>query len=93
MFPPMLLYVRVSTPERPGHGIWLPLFLVWLILLPIVVLVLLLTMLTDVVLFLAGQSYHHYTLLLLGGFGVLGATRGTLVSIRTNDNVVDIDFV
>jgi len=93
MYPPMLLCLRIGTSERPGFGLWLPLFLVWLILLPIVVLVLLITMLTDVVLFFAGQSYHHYTQLLFACFGVLGATRGMVVSIRARENVIDIDFV
>jgi len=79
--------------ERPGWGVWLPLFLVWLILLPLVVLVLLITMTADVLLFFAGQSYHHYTLLLFGVFGMLGATRGTVVSIRSEKNVVDIELV
>ena len=93
MVPPMLLYVRVGTLERPGFGIWLPLFLVWLILLPIVVLVLLITMVVDVVLFLVNQPYHHYTLLLFRCFGVLGATKGTVVSIRSVENVINIDLV
>jgi hypothetical protein len=93
MFPPMLLHVRVGTVERPGIGVWLPLFLVWLILLPIVVVVLLITVVADVALFFTGQSYHHYTLLLLRCFGVLGATRGTVVSIRSVANVIDIGFV
>ena len=93
MFPPMLLYLRFGTEERPGLGLWLPLFMVWLILLPIVVLVLLVTVLVDVVLFLANQSYHHYTPLLLSCFGVLGATRGTVVSIHADAHVVDMEFV
>ena len=91
--PPMLLYVRVGTPERPGFGLWLPLFLVWLILLPLVVLVLVIAMTVDVLLLLAGQSYHHYTLLLFRCFGVLGATKGTLISIHADGHVVDIDLV
>jgi len=93
MFPPMLLYVRVGTLERPGFGMWLPLFLVWLILLPLVALVLVITIVADVVLFLVGQSYHHYTLLLFGSFGLLGATRGTVVTIRSAENVIDINLV
>ena len=93
MFPPMLLYVRVGTAERPGFGVWLPLFLVWLILLPLVVLVIVITIVTDVVLFIVGQSYHHYTMLLLGSFGLLGATRGTVVTIRSAENVIDINLV
>jgi len=93
MFPPMLLYVRVTAPERNRSGVWLPLFLVWLILLPLVVLVLLLTIVADVVLFLVGSSYHYYTLLLLRCFGVLGAARGMSVHIRSNENDIDINVV
>lgn len=93
MLPPMLLCLRIGTPERPGSRIWLPLFLVWLILLPLVVLVLLITMLADVALLVAGQTYHHYTLLLFRCLEMLGATRGMVVSIRAKENVVDIDLV
>jgi hypothetical protein len=93
MLPPMLLYLRVGTPESPGFGMWLPLFLLWLLLLPIMVLALPLTIVADLVLFLAGRRYHHYTLLVLRSFGVLRATRGTTVRIRSNQNVVDITLV
>ena len=90
MLPPMLLYVRVGSHERPGRGLWLPLFLVWLVLLPLVVLVLAVTVVVDAALFLAGQDYHDYTALLSRCFGVLGATRGTEVRIDANKAVIDI---
>jgi hypothetical protein len=93
MLPPMLLYLRVGTPEKSGTGLWLPLFLVWLILLPIVVLVVAVTMLVDVVLFMIGRSYHRYTLLLFHGLGLLGATRGTIVSIRADKHAIDVELV
>jgi hypothetical protein len=93
MFPPMLLYLRHGDPETAGPGIWLPLFLVWLLLLPIAVLAFVLTMVADVVLFLVGERYHHYTLLLLGCLGLLGAMRGTVVHVRDRENVVDFDLV
>jgi hypothetical protein len=93
MFPPMFLYLRTGSIERPGLGLWLPLFLVWLILLPIVALVLVITVLVDMALLLAGQSYHYYTLLLFRGLGLLGATRGTVVSIRAKETVVDLNLV
>lgn len=92
MLPPMLLYVRVGSHERAGHGLWLPLFLVWLILLPIVVLVFVVTIVVDTALLIAGQDYHHYTALLLRCFGVLGATRGTEVRIDSNEAVIDVCF-
>jgi hypothetical protein len=93
MFPPMLLYLRIGAEERRGVGLWLPLFLVWLILLPLVVFVFAITVLVDVVLFLVGARYHHYTLLLVRCVGVLGATRGLVVSIRSEENVVDVELV
>jgi small-conductance mechanosensitive channel len=92
MFPPMLLRLRVGAPDRNQPGIWLPLFLVWLILLPIIVLVLVVSIVVDVALFLAGESYHHYTLLLLRCFGVLAAARGMEVRIHADETDVDICF-
>lgn len=91
--PPLLLYLRVGTAQKPGTGLWLPLFLVWLLLLPIVVLAAAITIVADVVLFLAGRQYHRYTLLLVGALGLLGETRGMTVRIRTKENVVDMDLV
>ncbi|TDB38056.1 MAG: hypothetical protein D9V44_08415 [Actinobacteria bacterium] len=93
MFPPMLLYLRIAAPDRSRAGIWLPLFLVWLLLLPLVVLVLVLALVADIVLFVLGQKYHHYTLLLLRAFGLLGATRGMIVHITSDKTNVDMELV
>ncbi len=93
MFPPMLMYVRIAEPHTERHGIWLPLFLVWLLLLPLVLLVLAVALVVDIVLFLVGQKYHHYTLFLLGAFGLLGGTRGLVVHIDSDKTNVDIEFV
>lgn len=93
MLPPLLLYVRIGTAEKPGTGWWLPLFLIWLLFLPVVVVVFLLGILADAVLILAGRPYHHYTLLLAGCLGMLSAARGTTVHINSEKNDVDIDFV
>lgn len=91
--PPMLLYLRVSTPERPRFGIWLPLFLLWLILLPLIALVFAITVLVDLVLLLADQPYHNYTLLLVRVIGLLGDARGTAVHVTSDGAIVDIDLV
>ena len=92
MLPPMLLHLRVGPPDRSPFGLWLPLFLVWLILLPIVVLAALIAILVDLVLLLAGERYYHYTLLLLRCLGVLAATRGTEVRIHADKTDIDICF-
>lgn len=91
--PPTLLYVRHDSPERRGIGVWLPLFLIWLVLLPFVLVALLVTALVDTVLFLSWRSYHHYTLLLLRALGLLGELRGLTVHIQSKNDVVDIDVV
>ncbi|PKQ38184.1 MAG: hypothetical protein CVT59_02860 [Actinobacteria bacterium HGW-Actinobacteria-1] len=93
MFPPMLLYLRIAAPDRSRGGIWLPLLLVWLLLLPLVVLVLVLALVADIVLFVLGQKYHYYTLLLLRAFGLLGATRGMIVHITSDKTNVDMELV
>jgi hypothetical protein len=93
MLPPMILRLRVGTAERPGHALWLPLFLIWLILVPFAVVALAITLLVDAALILIARPYHHYTLLLFRGLGLLGATRGLVVSIRSEEHVVDFDLV
>lgn len=34
MFPPALMYLRISSEANPGRGWYLPLFLAWVLLLP-----------------------------------------------------------
>jgi hypothetical protein len=92
MLPPMLLHLRVAPHGEGGFGMWLPLFLVWLTLLPVMVLVLLVTSLVDGALFLTGRRYHYYTLLLLSCLALLGAVKGTEVRIRSEEAFVDICF-
>lgn len=93
MLPPLLMYLNVGQPGARRVRLWLPLFLVWLLLLPLVVLALALTILADVVLTLAGQDYHSYTLLLLGLLGLVADLRGMTVKIHSDDTNVDIEFV
>lgn len=91
ILPPLSMWLRVERPDRPRPvRIWLPLFLVWLLLLPLIVLVLLMTLIVDLVLFIAGERYHHYSLLLLNCFQVLAETRGTVVRIRGEQTIVDL---
>lgn len=87
--PPLTLWVRVERPDRERpFRLWLPLFLLWLVLLPLVVLVLAFTLVADAVLLLTGDRYHHYTLLLLGCFQTLAASRGTVVRVNGEHTIV-----
>lgn len=93
MYPPMLLYLRIGSPDTSRRGVWLPLFLVWLILLPLLVFVLVVTLLVDAVLLLVGDRYHHYTMLYLSCLGLLGDLKGTVMHIHSDSTDVDIDLV
>lgn len=93
MVPPLLMYLRIGTPTSARRGLWLPLFLVWLLLLPFALLLFALAILADFVLLIAGQRYHHSTLLLFGAARVVAATSGTTVRINSGENVVEIDVV
>jgi len=88
--PPAILDLRVASPDRRPVHVWLPLFLLWPLLLVLGVLSLVFTILADVVLLLLGQRYHHYTILLVRLFGLLGDTRGMV--IRVNDGKTAVDM-
>jgi uncharacterized membrane protein len=87
------MYLRITRPEQRAVSLWLPLFLVWLILLPLGVLILLISIGVDLALFAVGARYHHYTLLLFRCLGVLSATRGTSVRVRNERDIVDLSLV
>jgi hypothetical protein len=88
--PPMILDLKVASPDRRPVRLWLPLFLLWPLVLALGVLALVLTIAADVVLLLLGQRYHHYTVLLVLSFGALCETRGMV--IRFNDSKTAVDM-
>jgi len=88
--PPMILDLRVAPPDRRPVHVWLPLFLLWPIVLVLGVLALVFTVLADVVLLLLGERYHHYTILLARCFGMLWDTRGLV--LRFNDKATAVEM-
>lgn len=90
MIPPLSLWLRIVSPTRRDIRLWLPLFLLWLLLLPLAVLALALAIVTDLVLFLLGQAYHRFTLLLLGCMRVLASSRGLVVRVNNGLSTVNI---
>ena len=88
--PPLVLDLRVVRPERRPVHLWLPLFLLWPLVLVLGVLALLLTMVADGVLFVLGRRYHHYTVLLVRSFATLGETRGTVIRFSNEKTAVDM---
>jgi len=89
--PPMVLDLDIHSPERTRPlRVWLPLFLLWPLLLPLALLALVLTAITDAVLISLGQPYHHYTVLLASLFGALGDARGMVIRIKDDKTTVDM---
>lgn len=90
LIPPYVIDLSVVSDEGRRHRLWLPLFLLWPLLLVLLVLALVFTILADIVLVLLGNSYHHYTRLLLGCFAILPDARGTTVHVNGPGSLVDL---
>jgi hypothetical protein len=89
--PPCLLHVRVHNEEH-NFGIWLPLFLAWLIVAVLLLALLPLFILLLIIAFPFGWSEF---MLLLGPrlYNILCALRGLRVDVDKKDEKVEILFV
>ena len=83
--PPYLISLRVMDQGRTKFRLWLPLFLLWLVLLPLLVLALVVTVLLDLLTLPMGNAFR-FTRFLFGVMGVVSAVRGTEVRINDKKN-------
>lgn len=88
--PPMILDLKVASPDRAPFHVWLPLFLLWPLIIALGVLALVLTIVADFVLIVLGQKYHHYTILLASSFAALFETRGMVIRFDDGKTAVDM---
>ena len=88
--PPAILDLRVAPADRSPIHLWLPLFLLWPLVLVLAVLALVLTILVDIALVVLGERYHHYTVLLVRSLGALTETRGMVIHISDEKATVDM---
>lgn len=88
---PWLLDLTVGGAERdrPLH-LWLPLFLLWPLLLFVALLALAASTIADAVLWLVGRPYHHYSRFVYRIFALISDTRGMVVKVRDDRTVVDM---
>lgn len=93
ILPPLVIDVHVRQEDSRRFRIWLPLFLLWPLLLPLVVFVLAVTILADVVCAIFGARYHYYTAFTLGVFHVFAELRGTRADIVTPDSLVHVVII
>jgi hypothetical protein len=93
IMPPLVVDVRVREADSRHFRIWLPVFLLWPILLIVVGFALVVSVIVDLVLWMAGARYHHYTLLIFGSLKLLAEVRGTTAHIRSHDeSLVDVEI-
>ncbi|MFW5813252.1 MAG: hypothetical protein ACOCXC_02905 [Fibrobacterota bacterium] len=80
---PMFIKIRMQNEEGKRFGFWLPLFLLWPILLIPLLILLLFALIAEI--FTAPRGIHPF-LMLVGLGRLLAAMRGTYVDIRSTSN-------
>lgn len=90
---PWLLDLTFGSPERerPVH-LWLPLFLVWPLMVLVALLAFVVTLPVDTVLLLVGRPYHHYTALVYRTFALFSELRGMVVRVKDDETKTLIDM-
>ncbi len=79
MVPPLVARVRVVTP-RHAYGAWLPLFLLWILLLPLALLLVLALTVTALV-----APRWRFGRVAAGTYAALCEARGTRVDVEGED--------
>jgi hypothetical protein len=88
--PPYAVTIGVARGEERSHfHLWLPLFLLWPLVLVFVVLTLIVTVVVDICRLLAGAR-KSYTRLVIACLAVLGETRGTEVFVQDKGRTVAV---
>ncbi len=87
--PPCLVDVKIADEERTKFRMWLPLFILWPLMLALVLVALIVALLVDGVLITAGRR-HGYLRLAVGCLEVMGASRGVEVSVRDKEHTVAV---
>jgi len=88
--PPLVMSLRMTRADRRPFRIWLPLFLLYPLLLVLVILALVFTIIADAALSMSRQRYHHYSRLLLGSLGAMAQARGLSVHVVGDDSAFDL---
>ncbi|OGH05737.1 MAG: hypothetical protein A2W22_02055 [Candidatus Levybacteria bacterium RBG_16_35_11] len=89
---PLLLRIRVRNEDHRGVNLWLPLFLLWLIVLPLLVALLPLVLLAALILWPSGKGkvlLYGYVMI----FGLIGYMSGLKIDIRSRSNNIYINLI
>jgi hypothetical protein len=85
--PPYAVAVRVAEDEHTRFRIWVPVFILWPLLLVLGLPALALVLLVDGVLLACGRR-HGYTALLLGCVDAVAESRGAEVFVNSKNRTV-----
>jgi hypothetical protein len=91
--PPLLLDLRVAAPGRRRVHIWLPLVLLWPVVLAAGIVALVLAAWVDSVLMITTLRHPRYSRLLWGCFAVAAAARGLQLAIDREEATVHVTLV
>ena len=89
---PLLLRIRVRKEDHRGVNLWLPLFLLWLIVLPLLALLLPLVLLAALVLWPSGKGkliLYGYVMI----FRLIGYMSGLKIDIKSRDNNIYVNLI
>ncbi|MCJ7795267.1 MAG: hypothetical protein MUQ56_00605 [Thermoleophilia bacterium] len=87
--PPAVVEVHVAEAGGRRLHLWLPVFVLWPLLVLVGGLAIAVAALADAVLFAMGRP-HRFTLFVLGCFDAVGETRGTQVFVENRSRTVDV---
>jgi len=88
--PPMVVNLRVVSGGERKVRLWIPMFLLWPLVLVLALLALVFTILADIVLLLSRGPFHHSTRVLLAALAAAVETRGLRISIDGPGTIVHV---
>jgi hypothetical protein len=86
--PPYLVYLKIKDEDSHGFGMWLPVFLLWPLVLILFLIVLPFLLLADFVLYLTNQAWQQVTTIVIAALMLLPETRGMAVDIHHDNRAV-----
>lgn len=90
--PPYLMYMKIINEKGRGFGMWLPVFLLWPLVLILYVFLLPFLLLADFGLYLARQPFHRFTRFVTEVLMILPETRGVTVDIKDGSSSHVVKF-
>ncbi len=92
ILPPSVVYIKIKDENKKGFGCWFPFFLLWPIFLLLLIIVIPISVLIDLILWVIGRKYHHYTKLILYSLNLISESKGLQLNVNDKESIVKIDI-